>query len=194
MNIVVAGQDETWIRQLSHLCKKRDIEVYQETDEAEMAEVHLLVTEFPADSSRKGIFSEIPFLVVSKEDSEEKMLEAFSMGADDYLVKPVSPEIAAARIHRILCRYGEWRQKPKELHEDIHFTPNEYRILAHLMSSPGKVFSRSDLIEEGLGESYQGFDRGIDNYIKQIRSKIEVNPAEPEHILTVHGIGYKYIP
>lgn len=192
MNVYVQGQDSVWTRQLSELCKKDHIALY-DREEPRIA-MQLMITDFPIEKAREGIFEKIPFLVVSKEKKEEKILEAFQKGAEDYMIYPISPKIAEARIRRILKRYEMEEEPLRSLHEEVHFTPNEYRILSHMMAYPGKVFSRSELIEEALTKDYEGFDRNVDNYIKQIRKKLEQNPDRPEHIQTIYGKGYRYVP
>ena len=87
-------------------------------------DIKLAVTDFPVSKMRKGIFAKIPFLVVSREKREEKILEAFEMGAEDYMVYPVSPKIARARILRIVKHYGI-EEYLEGLKERVHFTPNE---------------------------------------------------------------------
>lgn len=192
MNVYVQGQDSVWTRQLSELCKKDEINLYEREDPK--IAVQLIITDFPIEKARKGILEKIPFLVVSKEKEEEKILEAFQKGAEDYMIYPISPKIAEARIRRILKRYEMEEEPLRSLHEEVHFTPNEYRILSHMMAYPGKVFSRSELIEEALTRDYEGFDRNVDNYIKQIRKKLEQNPDRPKHIQTIYGKGYRYVP
>ena len=76
----------------------------------------------------------------------------------------------------------------------IHLTPNEFRILYTLVRSPNRVYSREQLITYALEDDFDGFDRTIDTYIKSIRKKIEPNRRKPRHIVTVHGVGYKYVP
>ncbi|MBO5373226.1 MAG: response regulator transcription factor [Lachnospiraceae bacterium] len=190
MNIMVLGQDADFTRQLAALCKKENIHLYSE--KYTNRKIQLLVTDFSMENAGKGIYDKIPFLVISKENREEKILEAFSKGAEDYMIYPVSPEIAKARIQRVLKSYASKEVFPENIYADIHFTPNEYKILSSMMQSPGKVFTRSELIEEALSVSYEGFDRNIDNYMKQIRRKIEKSTGESEHIQTVYGMGYRY--
>ena len=76
----------------------------------------------------------------------------------------------------------------------IHLTPNEYKILDTMVKSPHRVYSRNQLITYALEDAFDGYDRTIDSYIKSIRKKIEKNPRRPRYIITVHGVGYKYVP
>lgn len=192
MNVLIRGQERTWTKKLTELCRQDQVYIYEEEEPTRA--IALLVTDFPVEEARKGIFKGIPFLVVSKEKKEEKILEAFKMGAEDYMIYPVSPKIARVRIIGILKRYGMEGQNRKLLHEEIYFTPNEYRILSCMMAYPKRVFSRGELIEEALKEEYEGVDRNIDNYIRQIRKKLEEEGENPEKIQTVYGVGYRYLP
>lgn len=78
--------------------------------------------------------------------------------------------------------------------KSIHLTPNEFRILYTFAKSPNRVYSREQLITYALNDDFDGYDRTIDTYIKSIRKKIEPNPRKPQYIITVHGVGYKYMP
>lgn len=77
--------------------------------------------------------------------------------------------------------------------KSIHLTPNEFKILYTFAKSPNRVYSREQLIAYALNDDFDGYDRTIDTYIKSIRKKIEPNPRKPEYIITVHGVGYKYV-
>ena len=74
----------------------------------------------------------------------------------------------------------------------MNLTPNEFRILAALIKYPNKIFSREDIISIALGDEYRGYDRAVDCHVKNIRQKIENDSKNPEYILTVHGVGYKF--
>ena len=108
------------------------------------------------------------------------------------MIYPVSPKIARVRILRILRQEKPEDGTLKKLQEQIHFTPNEYRILSFLMSYPGKTFSRNELLEGVFPENYEGYDRNVDNYIKQIRKKLADRSGKKEWIETVHGVGYRF--
>jgi len=159
MNILIQGQDENWTKQLADLCKKDNIYLY--SGKYPQISTRLLVTDYPMEKSGKGMYKDIPFLVVSTEDREEKILEAFRKGAEDYMIYPVSPKIARARIRGILNRYAAGGNAPEDIYENIQFTPNEYKILECMMRNPGKVFTRTALIEAALPENFEGFDRNI---------------------------------
>lgn len=183
MKVLVRGQELNWVKKLKEICREKQIDIAE--DESANPEAELLV----CDSIRhrgKGILEEIPFLIVSEKKDEKTILEAFREGAEDYLIFPVSPSIAAVRIERILKRYG-WEQN------DIPYTPNEYRLISFMMRHPYHVLSREQILEGAFAENYEGIDRNVDNYIKDIRKKAKA-AGEPERIFTVYGAGYRYVP
>lgn len=192
MNVLIHGQDVGWVRNLAKLCEQDSVRFYERENPGVVME--LLVTDFPIEEMRKGMCKNIPFLVVSKERKEEKILEAFAKGAEDYMIYPVSPQIARARINGIRKRYEAVLGNAKSLEDKIRFTPNEYRILSYMMTYPGRVFSRSELLEGALTEDYEGIDRNVDNYVRQLRKKLEQTGENPEQIQTIYGVGYRYVP
>lgn len=189
MHVLIRGQEKNWVNQLIKLCK-RD-EIYFLEREIENQSIQLVVTDFPVEYTGKGTFSEVPFLVISRENREEKILEAFARGAEDYMIFPVSPEIARVRILRIL---EHQKNGMNLLPEKLHLTPNEYRLFSYMMKYPGKVFSRNELIEGAFPENYEGYDRYVDNYVKQIRKKLEEKMEGQAQIETVYGVGYRFMP
>jgi DNA-binding response OmpR family regulator len=156
--------------------------------------------------------SEIPVLILSAKCSEEERIFGLNIGADDYLIKPFSPRELVARVHAHLRRfkavnaqhstarsYNQNRLTIDEIKHEvnvgsnpINLTPTEFKIINILSQTPGQVFSRSQLVEQVQGYSFDGYDRTIDSHIKNLRQKIEQNPNEPLYILTVYGIGYKF--
>ena len=153
--------------------------------------------------------SQIPIIMLTAKTEEIDKLISFELGVDDYLVKPFSLRELAVRIKGILKRieaktslkeevliegeitlYKETREvylndKPVDL------TPTEFKLLEALMKNPGKVYSRLELLEHAIGEAYEGYERSIDTHISNLRKKIEKDPANPEYIQTVFGVGYK---
>jgi len=192
MKVFVHGQEKAWIRELNRLCGRDQIYFCEEKEP--FRDIHLIITDFPIEESRKGILLKIPFLVVSREKREEKILEAFRKGAEDYMIYPVSPRIARARILRILNHFKKEREYLKKICSHVHFTPNEYKILSVLTAYPGRAVSRNELIERAFSDSYDGFDRNIDNYVKEIRKKMNAEFGKRNRIETVYGIGYRYLP
>jgi DNA-binding response OmpR family regulator len=152
-----------------------------------------------------------PIIMLTAKVEEDFILNGLNIGADDYVTKPFSPRQLLARAKAVLRR-----SSPKvadnsviafnagdlvisiESHsvlkggQGLSLTPAEYEILLLLAKHPKKVFTRDELIAFVLGEDYEGYDRTIDTHIKNLRQKIEANTKEPQYILTVYGVGYKF--
>jgi DNA-binding response OmpR family regulator len=157
---------------------------------------------------RKRANTPIIFLTAKVED-EDKVL-GLELGADDYMVKPFRPRELMARI-RAVMRRGVLAEPDagvltihnltlnrdnRSLHMDdanIDLTPSEFDLLAALMSKPGKVFSRLDLLDIIQGVRFDGYERTIDLHIKNLRAKLKDNPHSPKYIQTVYGAGYRLI-
>ena len=156
--------------------------------------------------------SDVPIIMLTAKIDEDDKIEGLSIGADDYVAKPFSPRELVSRVKALLRRayrdsnplaevlifnnrdlkvYMD-KMIVKKRDRNVFLTPNEFRILTSLLTNPGQVFSRKQLIELSFGYDYDGFDRTIDTYIKNIRRKIEDNPGKPSYILTVYGVGYKF--
>ena len=156
--------------------------------------------------------SRIPILMLTAKIEENDKVDGLNMGADDYVTKPFSTRELIARVGSLIRRSDEgiaplfhkmsWNQSDLELDLQAHevkkggvivnLTPNEYKLLCTLVKYPQKTFTRDELIEVALGIDYDGFERTIDSHIKNLRSKIESDSSNPEYILTVRGIGYKF--
>lgn len=155
--------------------------------------------------------SDMPILILTAKGEEQDKLLAFSVGADDYMVKPFNVRELVARVKTILKRYTNIKPKSQrklsfkgiELDlemksvkigkESIHLTLSEFRILRPLMVAPGRVFSRMELVAQLYPqEDINVTDRTIDVHIRQLREKIEQNPARPKYIITLRGKGYKF--
>lgn len=155
--------------------------------------------------------SNTPVIMLTAKVEEESILNGLNMGADDYVIKPFSPKQLIARVNAVLRRaqpskvlddilsfnHGDLvidieKLEVKKQGQSIGLTPNEYDILLHLAKHPRKVFTREELISFVLGEDYEGYDRTIDTHIKNLRQKLETNSKEPQYILTVYGVGYKF--
>ncbi len=155
--------------------------------------------------------SDVPILMLTARGDEIDRVAGLTLGADDYVVKPFSPRELVARVKAILRR-GRMDSAPEQsvlTHEDllldrekrklrvarrqVFLTPNEYALLEALMARPGKTFTRDELLEKlyPKGEAHV-IDRVIDVHIGKLRQKIEKDPGNPRHIITVHGIGYQF--
>lgn len=156
--------------------------------------------------------SEVPILMLTAKVEEDDKIEGISIGADDYLTKPFSTRELVVRVRALLRRSyrditpladiltfnnGDLevdikKMTVKKQGEVVNLTTHEFKVLTVLLAHPGQVFSREHLVEMAFGMDYDGFDRTIDTYIKNIRQKIESNPRSPNYLTTVYGAGYKF--
>jgi DNA-binding response OmpR family regulator len=154
-------------------------------------------------------FSEVPVLMLTARGEEVDRIVGFSLGADDYVVKPFSPRELVERVKAILRRTrGATDARQTVLACDglvldtekytvslngqpVALTPSEYKLLRTLMSRPGRVFSRDELLDHINGPGEVVVDRVIDVHIGKLRRKIESDPSTPHYISTVRGIGYR---
>jgi two-component system, OmpR family, alkaline phosphatase synthesis response regulator PhoP len=139
---------------------------------------------------------------------EADRVAGLELGADDYVVKPFSPRELVARVRAVLRRSdvrrpevetrqvrdlridsGRMRATVREAPVDL--TPTEFHLLEALMREPGRVFTRSQLLDAIHGIAFESYERAIDAHVKNLRRKIELDPAHPRYILTVHGVGYR---
>ncbi len=152
--------------------------------------------------------SDVPILMVTARDDTHDVVAGLEAGADDYLTKPFAPKELSARIRALLrrarsvdagathLRFGDLEIVPDEgavqlAGDDVHLTKTEFRLLVELASNPGKVFSREVLLERVWGYDYFGDGRLVDVHIRRLRTKVEADPANPRHVVTVRGLGYK---
>ena len=155
--------------------------------------------------------SDVPIIMLTARVEEVDRLAGLELGADDYVTKPFSARELTARVRAVLRRTAHERLEmgPAELvYEDIetdtrnrtvnvkgelvHLTPNEYRLLLLLMRSPGRTFTRDQIIGRVFGHEFNGFDRTVDTHISNLRGKIEADPNKPHFIRTVYGLGYRF--
>jgi DNA-binding response OmpR family regulator len=152
--------------------------------------------------------SDVPIVMVTARADTHDVVAGLEAGADDYLTKPFAPKELSARIRALLrrarsadpavshLRFGDLEIVPEEGvvrkdSEELHLTKTEFRLLVELASSPGRVFSREVLLERVWGYGYFGDGRLVDVHIRRLRTKIENDPANPRHVVTVRGLGYK---
>lgn len=151
----------------------------------------------------------IPILVVSARDSETDRVLGLEVGADDYLVKPFGIRELVARCRALLRRSSAQQQQPSVLEHanlrlypdecrvtrdglQVNLSPKEYRLLELFMRNPRRVWSRDKLLEQIWGYDYIGDSKTVDVHIRWLREKLEANPSDPEHLLTVRGFGYRF--
>lgn len=155
--------------------------------------------------------SDVPIIMVTARADTHDVVAGLEAGADDYMTKPLQPKELSARIRAMLRRarpaqpgnphlqFGDLLIIPQEgvVSRDgvqIHLTKTEFRLLVELANSPGKVFSREDLLEKVWGHGVFGDGRLVDVHVRRLRTKVEADPANPRHVMTVRGLGYKLQP
>ena len=153
--------------------------------------------------------SDVPIIMLTARAEEADRIVGLELGADDYLVKPFSPKELVARVRAVLRRVDASVEAPDlvragDLEIDttrrtvslngraIDLTATEFELLLHFARSPGRVFTRSQLLDALHGVAFESYERAIDAHIKNLRRKLESDPANPTHLLTVYGVGYKY--
>ncbi len=152
--------------------------------------------------------SDVPIIMLTARVEEADRLIGLELGADDYITKPFSPRELVARVRTVLRRsQGHIRQPGVIRLDDLEIFPEEHRLtrsgvpihlsrieftlLEILARHPGQTFTRSQLLDRLHGVAFEGYERSIDAHVKNLRRKLEPNPAEPRYVQTVFGIGYK---
>lgn len=155
--------------------------------------------------------SNVPIVMVTAREDTHDIVAGLEAGADDYLTKPFAPKELSARIRALLRRTRSAEGAPTNFiftdlevlaeegvvrrgGEEIGLTKTELRLLLELASSPGRTLSRELLLERIWGYDYFGDSRLVDVHIRRLRTKIETDPANPRHVVTVRGQGYKLLP
>jgi DNA-binding response OmpR family regulator len=147
-------------------------------------------------------------ILTAKIDENDKVL-GLELGADDYVTKPFSPRELTARVRAVLRRVEKQTSTPEIVRigaieldwtsrtttvngQAVELTPSEFALLGTLMGSPGRVFSRMELLDRIQGAAYEGYERTIDVHVRNLRSKIEQDASSPHYIETVYGAGYRF--
>jgi two-component system alkaline phosphatase synthesis response regulator PhoP len=153
--------------------------------------------------------SDVPIIMLTARVDETDRLIGLELGADDYITKPFSPRELVARVRAVLRRVQGGVHQPGfiraghleiDLHghrvtregDPIQLTRTEFNLLATLAQHPGQTFTRAQLLDRLHGVAYDGFDRSVDAHIKNLRRKLEEDPADPRYVLTVYGVGYRF--
>lgn len=156
--------------------------------------------------------SDVPIIMLTARAEETDRIVGLELGADDYVTKPFSPRELVARVRAVLRRVRPSdEQEPPVLRvgpltldrsthtvtvdgELVDLTPTEFDVLSVLMGRPGRVYGRSEILEAVQGVAFEAYERTVDAHIKNLRQKIEVDPASPHYIHTVRGAGYRLNP
>ena len=156
--------------------------------------------------------SSVPIIMLTAKIEEDSKIEGLAIGADDYITKPFSNRELVSRVKALIRRTYRDNNPLAELliinngdleiniekkiikkqGESITLTTNEFKILIALLTNPGQIFSREQLVNKAFGIDYYGFDRTIDTHIKNLRQKIEADSKKPRYIISVYGMGYKF--
>src|SRR3954468_17636696 len=153
--------------------------------------------------------SNVPIVMLTGRADESDRVAGLELGADDYVPKPFSPKELVARVRAVLrrseiasapadiVRVGEVildvpRLSVQAAGREVELTPTEFQLLLALARSPGRVFTRAQLLDAVHGVAFESYERAIDAHVKNIRRKLEPDPREPRYLVTVHGVGYRF--
>ncbi|WP_261177807.1 response regulator transcription factor [Anaerobacillus sp. CMMVII] len=172
----------------------------------------LMLPDFSGEEICKRVreTSDVPIMMLTAKTAEEDRINGIVIGADDYLTKPFSPREVVVRVEAILRRTKQasgrdilsfndkdlmidfLKKEVRVKGNEITLTPNEFKLLVAMAEYPGRVYSRLDLLDKMQSESYEGYERSIDVHIKNLRKKFETDTKNPEYVITVFGMGYKF--
>lgn len=155
---------------------------------------------------RRG--SEVPVVMLTAKGMEQDKIIGLTLGADDYVAKPFGLRELLARIKAVLRRrvreggvveFGEVKvdlqaKTVSRAEAPVELTAQELKLLAYLVTHPGRTFSREELLQGAWGYAYQGTARTVDNFVGRLRQKLEPAPQAPRHFLTARGLGYRFEP
>jgi DNA-binding response OmpR family regulator len=153
--------------------------------------------------------SNVPIVMLTGRSEESDKLVGLELGADDYVTKPFSPKELVARVRAVLrrterprsaseiVRVGDVtldvpRMRTTVADRTVTLTPTEFQLVATMAREPGRVFTRSQLLDAVHGVAFESYERAIDAHVKNVRQKLEPDPATPRYVLTVYGVGYRF--
>lgn len=152
-----------------------------------------------------------PVIMLTAKMEETDKVVGLELGADDYVTKPFGMAELVARVRAVMRRVYEEAPSAdvlrvgnvvldKKTHmvtldnRKVELTPSEFDLLAIMMADPGQVFSRGDLLDKLKGNAFENVERTVDVHIRNLRAKLEPDPANPQYVLTVFGVGYRFNP
>jgi DNA-binding response OmpR family regulator len=183
-----------------------------ETADPDLLVLDLRLPDVPGEDVAREVRSTsgVPILMLTARSAGEDRIRGFELGADDYVTKPFSPRELVLRVQAILRRsrsetisdepmsYGggelvldEGRREALVRGKGVELTPTEWALLVALAATPGRVYSRFELVNRARGYEFEGYERTVDSHVKNLRRKIEQDPRDPRIVLTVLGIGYR---
>ena len=158
----------------------------------------------------------VPILMLTAKSTELDRVLGLEVGADDYLTKPFSIRELQARIKALLRRVAAMNQQPAAAREsdqltfgdlvidvgrrrvqvagrEVTLTAKEFDLLLYFARHPGRVYNRAELLDKVWGYGHEGYEHTVNSHINRLRAKIEQDPAKPHYVLTVWGVGYKFV-
>jgi DNA-binding response OmpR family regulator len=153
--------------------------------------------------------SMLPIIMLTARDDELDRVLGLEIGADDYVTKPFSPRELVARVRAILRRVDRQEEPGDRIDVGevsidvarmrvavagriVELTPTEFQLLVALARQPGRIFTRSQLLDSIHGVAFESYERAIDAHVKNLRRKLEDDPSRPRYVLTVYGVGYRF--
>jgi two-component system response regulator RegX3 len=220
--VLVVEDEESYRDALSYMLRKEGFDVATaatgpqaltefERTGADIVLLDLMLPGLPGTEVCRQLrqVSAVPVIMVSAKDSEIDKVVGLELGADDYITKPYSPRELVARVRAVLRRGTDVELAPPTLEAgsvrmdierhvvtvdgtDIKLPLKEFELLELFLRNVGRVLTRGQLIDRVWGSDYVGDTKTLDVHVKRLRSKIEADPSEPRHLVTVRGLGYKF--
>lgn len=220
--VLVVEDEESYSDALSYMLRKEGYEVAVaatgpdalaefERHGADIVLLDLMLPGLPGTEVCRQIraTSSVPVIMVSAKDDEVDKVVGLELGADDYVTKPYSPRELVARIRAVLRRGSEPDLSPATLEagpvrmdverhvvtvagQDVSLPLKEFDLLEMFLRNPGRVLTRGQLIDRVWGSDYVGDTKTLDVHVKRLRAKLEPDPGNPRHLVTVRGLGYKF--
>ena len=220
--VLIVEDEDTYRETLGYMLRKEGFDVTEAADGAaglaaferagaDIVLLDLMMPGLPGTEvcRRLRAISTVPIIMVTARDSEIDKVVGLELGADDYVTKPFSHRELVARIRAVLRRGSDTDLLPDvleaggvrldvERHEvtvrgaSVKLALKEFELLELLLRNSGRVLTRGQLIDRVWGPDYVGDTKTLDVHVKRLRAKIEADPAEPELLLTVRGLGYRF--